>query len=274
MRDSNNAIATLPEDSAQNSFKMSLHGGRDQVAVAIADGTWENFEYPFPTYFYACAIIWPGTIIDVGANTGFYSLLGACASRSNRVISFEPDHEILASLNENVSLNNLGEQVSSSSLALSSKSGVGTFYVPTQEHGLIETSGSLEAGFKSLHSELRKVEMETLDRVIAKSNLADSSISMIKIDVEGHERHVLTGAKLTIINHRPILFLEVLNNKENEFFNNFIKEHGYIDVPLSPAGVAVNPGHVQFVADAWNHAFVPKEKVELFLQLVPPAENG
>src|SRR5262249_15115462 len=63
------------------------------------------------------------TFIDVGANYGFYSVLAALWNPNIRVVAFEPLQPIFEGLARNVSLNNLGERVTTENLALSSHSG-------------------------------------------------------------------------------------------------------------------------------------------------------
>jgi hypothetical protein len=50
---------------------------------------------------------------------------------------------------------------------------------------------------------------ESVD-VITLDSLNLSNISMIKIDVENHENEVLRGGKQTILNNKPIIFVENL----------------------------------------------------------------
>ena len=262
------AVAHLPDDAARKSFKMRRHNGRDQVATALADGGWESFEQPFPAYFYGWAKLCPGLIVDVGANTGFYTLLAACASPMNRVISVEPNSEIMAVCQDNVLLSGMTAQVMAAPLALSDKPGRATLFIPTQEHGLIETSSSLEAGFKAAHSEMREVEVDTLDGYVNRHRPGEA-ISIIKVDVEGHEPSVLKGARDTIAAWRPVLFVEVLWPGVAEFSTTFLKDHDYSDLPLKLDGPLASGTEVEFVSDGWNHAFVPNEKLALFMTLSP-----
>ena len=263
-----NEIVTvmLPEGVSRKQFRMRSQFGRDQVAAAAGSLGWDSFERPFPTYFLECARVLKGAVFDVGANTGFYTLLAASASRSNKVFSFEPDQEILQCLRDNAELSGVSRQVRAFPLALSDKSGTATLFVPTQEHGLVETSSSLEQDFKPRHSQRREVETETLDGFVARHH-DNKGISIIKIDVEGHEPSVLAGAENTINSKRPILFVEVLGRADLEFFSGFIKRHHYVDVPLRESGIAAANGGVEFFEDGWNHAFLPKEKAEVFLSL-------
>lgn len=259
--------AMLPQGAAKSTFQMFRCHGRDQVAAQIGSEGWQSFEKPFPSYFYACASLWTGLILDVGANTGFYSLLAVCASADNRVVAFEPDTDIAISLHDNLALNQFSDKVQFSPLALSSKPGRATLYIPPKEHGLIETSSSLEISFKADHSELREVEVDTLDEFLSRSSLQRDPISIIKIDVEGHEMPVLIGAKQTVDAHRPILFVEVLHAADFAQLDAFLEEHSYVDVQLNDSGATVAESGVVYDPAGWNHAFVPREKLGAFLDL-------
>ena len=48
----------------------------------------------------------------------------------------------------------------------------------------------------------------TLDNYLSELNI-DKNISLIKIDVEGHEWEVLEGSQHTINRHKPIIYIEV-----------------------------------------------------------------
>ena len=78
MRDGSHA-AGLP------GFTLDPQEGRDQIAAEVARSGWEGFETPLPRFFFQTARRVPGLLVDVGANTGFYSLLGAAASPRNRL---------------------------------------------------------------------------------------------------------------------------------------------------------------------------------------------
>ena len=257
----------MPASAARPLLFMSRHGGRDQAAAMLATAGWYGFERPMPLHFYASALSFPGLVLDVGANTGFYSLLAACASDQNRVLAFEPDESVLQGLRGNIAANRLEDRITVSDLALSSRTGFATLYVPTQEHGLIETSSSLESAFKGVHSELRQVQVDTLDNTLEKLSVGQQSVSLLKVDVEGHEAAVLEGGARTVARWRPIVFVEVLAGADASTLSRFIAEQGYLDVPLLSGTELVARGTVRFEAHAWNHALVPQERISRFLTL-------
>ena len=74
---------------------MSTDGGRDHVASTIARTGWRSFEQPLPQVLAAIATEARGAVYDVGANTGFYSLLARHVNRRVPVRAFEPYPPVL-----------------------------------------------------------------------------------------------------------------------------------------------------------------------------------
>lgn len=255
--------SVLPEGAAIPSLKMLACDGRDQVASRIGDKGWKFFEPPMPELFYRLAQISDGMIIDVGANTGFYSLVGVAARKNLKVWAFEPDPHVRPILKKNLKLNRVRRRVRVFPIALSDARGSADLYVPTQEHGLIETSSSLEKTFKDAHSEVIRVPVDTIDRVMSGLRNIFRKVAIIKVDVEGHEAAVLRGATETVRKHRPLMFVEVLPGADLVSLNAFLRNHSYKDIRLQPAGRTAPGDEVFFDPDAWNHVFSPIEKLNL-----------
>jgi FkbM family methyltransferase len=259
------ATIELPHSAYRPFVQMYRHRGRDTTAGYVAKGGWDTFERPMPSYFFACAKMHPGIVIDGGANTGFYSLLAACASADNRTLAFEPDPVVYGLLRANIDANNLGSFIVTEAAALSGGEGVAPLYVPAQDHGLVETSSSLESRFKPRHYETIEVKTVTVDGLTAVTSPPGQNVSVIKIDVAGHECAVLRGAVETVARHRPVIFMEILERADIGFLSHFIARQGYVDVPLRSDGPLMAQGTVAFDPAAWNHAFVPTEFVARFL---------
>ena len=259
------ATAVLPPDAFKPSFTLHKQKDRDQIALMIDRSGWESIERPLPHYFYRIAKRAPGLVVDVGANTGFYTLLAAAASGRNRVLAFEPVPSILNMLNCNVQDNGLSDRVRLIRCALSDRNGNADLYLPTEEHGLIETSASLSEDFKGTHSGIVRVLLRTLDRVLFRPSLAAQRVGLIKIDVEGHEAKVIDGARWIIRRHRPIIFVEVLPNAEIKALTRFVRSNRYADLRLAPDWPPVIRDQVEFDPIGYNHALVPHEKLFGFL---------
>ena len=257
-------------------FAMLRRGNRDHVADIIRAHGWAAFEPPMPRLFAACLTRTPGLVIDVGANTGFYALTAAAlatAASSIHVLAFEPDAAVLRALRGNIRLNRAGRRITLSATALSDHAGAGTLYVPSQAHGLIETSSSLDPAFIPAHSAERTVPLQTLDAFLAASRFANTPVTVMKIDVEGHEVPVLAGARVTIARFRPILFVEVLRRANLPALSTFIAALDYADIPLLDAAPLAAQAAVTFSDDSLNHAFVPRENVNAFLSLAETSER-
>lgn len=244
----------------QPSFSMNRWNDRDQIVRALSQAGWRSFEYPMPDVFLALATRYPGTIFDIGANTGFYSLVALSADATNVVESFEPDSDPRALLRSNALRNGFLARLTINDIALSNREADLDFYVPTQEHGQMETSSSLESNFKSAHSEVRRVHAKTLDQYVKERAPLRHPVSVIKIDVEGHEGPVVEGASETILRYRPFIFVELLPRAGFQMIQSLCDQHSFVDLRLRPTEV-VRSTEIRFDPQGWNHLLVPRERL-------------
>jgi FkbM family methyltransferase len=150
----------------------------------------------------------PGSrVIDIGANTGLYAY---ALSRDARVEAFEPMPDALRTLR---ALAAHRPSVTVHADALSSAPGEATLYVPYLRHRLHAALASLQEPSPGTRYERYQVPVRTLD------TFAFADVSVVKIDVEGHERAVLAGATETLARERPALLIEI--------------EQRHIDVPIT-----------------------------------------
>jgi FkbM family methyltransferase len=262
------ARAILPPDAAVPSFTMSIQHGpwRDQSALALTGG-WEAFERPLPHYLFHQMREFPGLFVDVGANTGFYTLLALAASKRNRVVAIEPIMSILDMLSKNLHENHLQERARLIGVAAGAHNGHADIFSPATSHGYVETSSSLFADFRVGHGGTSNVTVRTLDRILFRPSLVRYHVSAIKIDVELAEALVLAGAHWTIRRHRPVLFVEILRAADTKTLTEFITRFRYVDVRLFANGPPTAFRDVAFEMEAWNHAFVPAEQEARFLAM-------
>lgn len=142
-----------------------------------------------------------GDFVDVGANVGFYSLLFASIS-SGSVFAFEPLNYNINSLQKNCELNGFNN-ISIFSYGISNQREYSTIHYYPFNKGAAGNSTS-HTGLSFLKKS-QKVKFERMDTV---KELSDK-ISLIKIDVEGHELNVIKGSKKTIQTQQPDLFIEI-----------------------------------------------------------------
>jgi FkbM family methyltransferase len=134
--------------------------------------------------------------VDVGAADGTY--LAYLLLYSARVIAFEPRPEAAARLRERFGSTTLS---SIEEVALSDMPGTAEIRVPTQRpmRGTIDRANPLEGA--------DEVRLHTV-RCARLDDYQLQPVGFIKIDVEGHERAVLEGARGTLSEYRPIAMVE------------------------------------------------------------------
>jgi len=149
-----------------------------------------------------------GKIIDIGANLGIYSIMYSQSFPYTKFICFEPTPTISRYCTLN--LKKIGLPFTMHQVALSNYDGV----------SFLENNGAHHQQNKLSNSGI-EVEVRKLDSY----HITD--ISIIKIDVEGHELEVLQGARNTILNQQPIIVLEYHKEADSEAIFNFIEEIQY-----------------------------------------------
>ena len=133
--------------------------------------------------------------IDVGANLGVYAR--ALSKLTPMVHAFEPSKELALILRRTLPRN-----VTVHETALSDRAGRALLRTPVVDGKRIFGLASLEQHASHPRLETEIVELSRLD------DLIDGDVGFIKIDVEGHELRVLTGAKSVIKQCRPVLLIE------------------------------------------------------------------
>jgi FkbM family methyltransferase len=138
-------------------------------------------------------------VVDVGANVGVYALPWAAANPGVTVHAFEPNPTVHARLARNVALNRLGARVRLHSEALSDRAGTATLYGSDDMSSLNQ---GVNTGRQAAPID---VPLVRLDDALGEEG---APVSLVKIDVQGHELEVLRGAEALISRHRPALILE------------------------------------------------------------------
>jgi FkbM family methyltransferase len=155
-------------------------------------------------------LIRPGsTVLDIGANVGWYALNIARLSDARQVLAFEPVQTTFTALQANVELNQL-RNVVAYNLGFSDHAGEAVFYCPP--------GGSDNASAANL-SEREDVQtthcqLMTLDEFVTAHQV---SVDFIKCDVEGAELFVFRGALETLQRWHPIILAEMLRKWSAKF---------------------------------------------------------
>ena len=165
------------------------------------------------------------TFFDIGANIGLYSIYAAEVKNSS-VYAFEPSFFNLEFLARNIYYNKLVQKISIIPIALNNSIGINDFNLSTTDWG-----GALSTFDKSYDengNEMASIfkyrtvgfNLDTLVDLL-KINKAD----YIKIDVDGLEHLILSGAKKVLKNAKEIL-IEVNDDfyEQKEYVENILSE--------------------------------------------------
>lgn len=140
-------------------------------------------------------IITPGlTVLDIGANLGFYTCLFARkAGPAGRVVSFEPTPSTFGLLEQNVRLNGLDGIVECRNCGLSDKEGIAHMSVFSEGKDVYNSFRADDAHNDGPVPDIIEVATTTLDQCL--DTLDVKRGCFIKIDVEGFEHQVIMGGR-------------------------------------------------------------------------------
>jgi FkbM family methyltransferase len=141
--------------------------------------------------------------VDVGANVGFFTLLGArCVGSRGSVFAFEPLDELRRELLGNVRRNQY-THVTVRGEAVSDRTGVVPYYAAQPNHLGCSSLRRLDQA-----SDIVAVRTVRLDEVLPR----ERRIRLIKIDVEGAELRVLEGMGDRLASDRPDIVVEITDS--------------------------------------------------------------
>ncbi len=145
--------------------------------------------------------------IDVGANIGYFTLLGAnLVGPAGRVYAFEPDPTNAIILRWNVQNLKNSSAVTIIEAAASNTTGSDTLHrspVNFGDHRLFPTQDDVFDEGKTRESV--SVRTLTVDEAIP----ADTPVRLVKIDTQGFEVAVLEGMRQVIARHHPAILFEM-----------------------------------------------------------------
>ncbi len=139
----------------------------------------------------------PGTVaLDVGAYVGTHALLMArLVGAAGRVYAFEPQRQSYAELRHNIVLNGI-ENVAALRYAVGDRNAIVEMEASPNSHG-----------GRKVGRDGEPAELRTLD------SFGFEHVSLVKIDVEGHERQVLAGMANLMAWSRPAIVIEILGGR-------------------------------------------------------------
>jgi FkbM family methyltransferase len=194
------------------------------------DGFWEAAESQF-----LLSVLRPGmTVLDVGANIGYYAVLLARAlGTTGRVYAFEPEPRNFAILAANMQINAElvpnAAPIAASQCAIADREGVAALSVFQGNLGFHSLEVSAPDGARL------NVPVHTLDRLrwcgAPPERGIATPVSLLKADIQAGELRMLRGAAKMLEHDKPLLCLECepyLRGEETALqLVGWLREHGY-----------------------------------------------
>lgn len=158
-------------------------------------------------------------ILDIGANIGYYSLMASKRiGEKGKIFAFEPVSNTYKKLQDNIYLNNF-TNIRSENLAVSnSESEIELFVADEMSTG--SSSIAMHVNFSGIKEKVKTIEIDKY----CKLNKIEK-LDLVKIDVEGCEPMVIEGMNHTMISKKPLILIEVLDERLNKI--NSSKEKLY-----------------------------------------------
>jgi FkbM family methyltransferase len=172
-------------------------GGNSTIDNSIIDtGSWE----PKTTDLIKQIVKRNDTVIDIGANIGYFTILFAkLVGNEGAVYAFEPTNKYFKFLKDNVLINELSN-VRIFNKGLSDKNGEMEIFID-------DSSATIHQPIASDIKDKEIIRLMTLDEFVVEHDL--KAINFIKIDIDGHEPFVLDGAINSIRIFKPVIILEI-----------------------------------------------------------------
>ena len=217
------------------------------------------------------------TVIDLGANIGYFTLLAAkLVGERGKVFAFEPEPKNYSYLVKNIELNNYHNVVALKK-AVSDKNGKTKLYICDYDsgHHTINQAGGLEAYSRGREIKIEEIDIETIrldDFLKGKEELID----VIKMDVEGAEVLALTGMDNMIRVNKNLkmfieffpLLIEKMGGSPEEFIRRLLEDYNF-SIYVIPDDYDAKKGEmikINSVEEIMNLCKREEDHINLFLK--------
>ena len=207
-------------------FKMATNETSSVTKMLFWKGA-DQYEY---TSIFEKLVTKCRTFVDIGANTGYYSILAGVKNTSIQVFAFEPASAPFYYLEKNIRINRL-HNVKSYSIALSDTRGEIKFFEienPKNYHSQYNLAGTGTLKGEDVATQRyvsRQVQTMTLDGWVTSEKIP--SIDLIKIDTEGSEHLILSGGSKVLTEQRPIIICETLFHVIEDKLDRTMRKYDY-----------------------------------------------
>lgn len=253
----------------EGTFWVSLPGGCGFTCQALdGDGVinrslfwrgWLAYEPETTLTFFRLAQR-SSVVLDIGANTGFFTLLACAANSQSKVVAFEPVPLIYERLVSHLAMNGWEGRCHAHCKAVANFVGTTKLHVPFSVG--IPTSASLGSeGFRGYQGSVIDVPVTTIDLVCSSRERVD----LVKLDVENHEHTVLDGMQQVLSESKPALIVECNPDGPFQAIESILSQFGYRFYPLRPGDLVQCDRIVPDETERYRNFLCTVEDAEMLL---------
>lgn len=218
-------------------------------ALLLSRGEWELAE----TQIFRSFVRQGMTVVDIGANIGYYSLIAArLVGPTGKVFAFEPSPRNVTFLKRNIAANGY-RNITVIPKAVTDYSGITQFDIDPASSGTHRISPSKGRSNSIL------AETISLDDYFTGHAARDTRVDFIKMDAEGAEPAILAGMRQLLERNPKVELLTEFSpaairmfGASPELFLRDLRDQGFAIYPVSNSGaaaLALEPGeNASFVA--------------------------
>ena len=196
-------------------------------------------------------------IIDIGANSGIFTLAAHASNPDAEKLTFDILPESYHVLIDNLIYNNMLENVSCNLVGVGKPKS--SYSAPFGQVSS-EMMTSLSTNIKYKADKAVSVNIKDLDQ-ICNDEVNDNPV-LIKIDVEGTELDIFDNANMTLSKIRPFIFCEVLDlNSNYMLYDTILSQNNYLKYLIMENGIQV---HEKIIPNEKykDWLFCPKELID------------
>jgi FkbM family methyltransferase len=201
-----------------------LRGTRFVLGAAAGEGggasIYLNMVEPAGTQAFLSVVRRGQIVFDIGANIGYYALLASKhVGPSGRVLAFEPSPRNISYLHRHLELNRV-RNVMVVPMACADRTSIAVFAAGSN----CATGRLADLTTPRAAGQAEYVATVSVDQIVRESGLVPN---VMKIDVEGAEREVLSGAVETLRTARPVVLLSVHSDELHTQCTAQLRSLGY-----------------------------------------------
>lgn len=188
------------------------------------DGYWE----PWITTWFINELTEGQSFIDIGANTGYFSLLAV--DQGAKVTAYEPNPRYVEMLRESIKIGwdqTRGDWLPPRhfnvyELAVASEIGTAVLHVPKHLQGSATITNADLSGYEPYDIKCNTVNLDHHTAGVSYDGL------LIKVDAEGAEEMIWKGAQVTNYRHKPVWMIEYTPEAYTTKFLSSLERYGDI----------------------------------------------